>query len=48
MRLPTTGSGWGAPIEEATAGKMITYAVENDINYFDTAWGYHNGQSEIV
>jgi len=27
---------------------MINFAIENGINYFDTAWGYHNGQSEAV
>ena len=27
---------------------MIAYAMEHGINYYDTAWGYHGGQSEIV
>jgi predicted aldo/keto reductase-like oxidoreductase len=22
--------------------------VEHGINYFDTAWGYHDGRSEVV
>ena len=26
----------------------IDYAIKNGINYFDTAWGYHNGESENV
>lgn len=49
MRLPTLD---GVPIsekvkeEEATA--MIRRAVEEGINYFDTAYTYHNGVSEVV
>ena len=27
---------------------MIAYAMKNGVNYYDTAWGYHGGQSEIV
>lgn len=27
---------------------MIDYAYKNGINYFDTAWGYHDGNSELV
>lgn len=27
---------------------MIDYAYQNGINYFDTAWGYHSGNSELV
>ncbi len=32
---------------EATK-KLIAYAFEKGINYFDTAWGYHAGKSELV
>ncbi len=47
MRLP--GGGYGNPfIEEEETRKMIAYAFEKGINYFDTAWGYHAGRSEIV
>lgn len=47
MRLPVAGGGDGA-VDEAAAAEMIDYAYQNGINYFDTAWGYHNGNSELV
>ncbi len=28
--------------------EMVDCAIKNGINYFDTAWGYHNGRSESV
>lgn len=47
MRLPLS-DGVYAHIDEAETEKMVDYAMENGINYYDTAWGYHDGQSEIV
>lgn len=47
MRLPVKGTG-EVPIDEKQAAQMIDYAIEHGVNYFDTAWGYHNGQSEIT
>ncbi len=47
MRLPVLG-GDDSAIDEAAAAEMIDYAYQNGINYFDTAWGYHNGNSELV
>ena len=47
MRLPVI-DGNDAQIDEAAAGKMIAYAMEKGINYYDTAWGYHDGNSESV
>lgn len=46
MRLPTKGNY--AEIDEAATQKMVDYAMEHGINYYDTAWGYHDGQSEPV
>lgn len=47
MRLPVI-DGDDAKIDEAAAEKMVAYAMENGINYYDTAWGYHDGNSELV
>ena len=33
-------------IDEDAAGKMVDFAIENGINYFDTAWMYHYSNSE--
>lgn len=47
MRLPVLDGNDGT-IDEAAAAEMIDYAYHNGVNYFDTAWGYHNGNSELV
>lgn len=47
MRLPTTG-GNDANINEEEAAKLIARAMEAGVNYYDTAWGYHAGNSELV
>ncbi len=44
MRLPTTAER--GPIDEKPARAIIDRAVEGGINYFDTAYRYHNGESE--
>lgn len=47
MRLPVI-DGNDARIDEEAVGRMVAYAMDNGINYYDTAWGYHDGNSEIV
>lgn len=47
MRLPVV-EGNDSVVDEAAAAEMIDYAFHNGINYFDTAWGYHDGNSELV
>ncbi|MBF0529645.1 MAG: aldo/keto reductase [Deltaproteobacteria bacterium] len=54
MRLPLLGSKGGADlfdpskaIDEEQAEKMVNYAIENGVNYFDTAYPYHGGKSEV-
>ncbi len=45
MRLPTLPSG---AIDEAEVARMTDYAMAQGVNYFDTAYPYHDGMSEIV
>jgi len=47
MRLPTI-EGDDNRIDEAATAEMVAYAMEHGINYYDTAWGYHGGNSELV
>ena len=47
MRLPVVG-GDDAVIDEASAEELVAYAMEHGVNYYDTAWGYHSGNSELV
>jgi len=47
MRLPVI-DGNDSKVDEAAASEMIDYAYKNGVNYFDTAWGYHGENSEIV
>lgn len=47
MRLPVI-DGNDADIDAAATEEMIAYAMEQGINYYDTAWGYHSGNSETV
>lgn len=44
MRFPLKGGG----IDEERSIKMIRDAIENGVNYFDTAYFYHNGKSEAL
>ena len=47
MRLPVI-DGDDSKIDEAAAAKMVDIAMKQGINYYDTAWGYHDGNSELV
>ena len=47
MRLPCIDGKEENPDQAATQ-EMVDYAIENGINYYDTAWGYHYGKSENV
>jgi len=45
MRLPVLED---KQIDQTTVDRMVDYAMEHGVNYYDTAWGYHGGQSEIA
>jgi predicted aldo/keto reductase-like oxidoreductase len=47
MRLPVI-DGDDSKVDEAAAMKMVDTAMADGINYYDTAWGYHDGNSELV
>lgn len=47
MRLPVIDGNDGM-IDEAAASQMVDRAMAAGINYYDTAWGYHDGNSELV
>ncbi len=47
MRLPAI-NGNDADIDAVAAEEMVDYAIKQGVNYFDTAWGYHDGKSELV
>lgn len=46
MRLPVTGEE--NHIDEQEAIHMIRHAIDRGVNYVDTAYPYHNGESERV
>ncbi|MDO4323464.1 MAG: aldo/keto reductase [Lachnospiraceae bacterium] len=45
MRLPLSD---GETVDTAQVDKMVDYALEHGINYFDTAYPYHSGMSERI
>ena len=54
MRLPVLGDDKSLPhlfnanVDESETTLMIRYAVDNGVNYLDTAYPYHAGKSEVV
>jgi len=45
MRLPVR-NGVYADIDETALGEMVDCAMAGGVNYYDTAYGYHDGRSE--
>lgn len=47
MRLPLI-DGDDSRVDQGKTEEMVGYAMEHGINYYDTAWGYHAGNSELA
>jgi predicted aldo/keto reductase-like oxidoreductase len=47
MRLPIIG-GDGSKIDEKNAIELIRHGIDDGINYVDTAYPYHGGNSELL
>ncbi len=47
MRLPVLDGNDGS-IDEPATFQMVDTAMKQGVNYYDTAWGYHDGNSELV
>ena len=49
MRFPTPdGNRFSGKIDEAESLRMVRHAIDNGVNYLDTAYVYHDGQSEVL
>ncbi|MHA1561834.1 MAG: aldo/keto reductase, partial [Promethearchaeota archaeon] len=48
MRLPMIKEGDTEKVDVPEAIRIIRYGIDNGINYVDTAWPYHGGESEKI
>ena len=47
MRLPLLPDG-SKEVDEELVFQMVRYAADHGVNYYDTAYPYHNSKSEII
>lgn len=47
MRLPVI-NGDDSKVDQALVDEMVAHAMEGGVNYYDTAWAYHGGTSELA
>ena len=47
MRLPVV-DGKDEQVNQAAVEEMVACAMAGGVNYYDTAWGYHGGNSELA
>lgn len=47
MRLPLLSDGSGE-VDEEQVNQMVRYAAGHGVNYYDTAYPYHNSKSETI
>ena len=48
MRLPLMEQGDSKSIDQELTNKMVDYFIEKGFTYFDTAYPYHEGMSEVA
>ena len=47
MRLPVINNEW-PKVNEPEAIRLLRYAFDHGVNYVDSSWVYHGGNSEVV
>ncbi|HEY8391937.1 MAG TPA: aldo/keto reductase [Capillibacterium sp.] len=48
MRFPQRNTAAGTQVDAEEAIKMIRYAIDHGVNYLDTGYDYHQGESEVI
>jgi predicted aldo/keto reductase-like oxidoreductase len=46
--LPSASTPYSSEIDEAASVRLIDYAIEHGVNFFDSAYVYHGGMSEVI